>query len=241
MNESSNSTKPTPLPSPLLPIAQSNTSDNLQAVDGAAARSSLWQVATLSEAETAELQKYEDAIGKGLRAELAVGVALLNIREKQLYRAGFNSFDDYYKLRWAFKPPRVYSLIAAAQVFLWISELKDVPQPEYESQLRPLFGLGPDQAQLAWQCAVGSSEGKPITAKLVLSAVKDLQYKQGKEEPCSTRVPKSALRPLVRESMRQLLTLLNQRAAYEQLVEKAETLHFQLEQLLAPARKKKKP
>jgi hypothetical protein len=37
--------------------------------------------------------------------------------------------------------------------------------PENETQIRPLVGLTPEQAQPAWACAVETARGRKITAR----------------------------------------------------------------------------
>ncbi|MHC1767677.1 MAG: hypothetical protein AB9869_25935 [Verrucomicrobiia bacterium] len=48
--------------------------------------------------------------------------------------------------------------------------------PQHESQVRPLIGLKPEEAQLAWTCAVESAGGRKITARLVKRAMEELGF-----------------------------------------------------------------
>ncbi len=204
-----------------------------------ACSSVLGTVDTLSPTEKVRLQACELTIQAGWKTFVEVGQALARIRDEELYRAEFNDFKSYYQTKWEFQHSKVYSLIKAAQVYTSISTLTDVPMPDCESQLRPLFELTPPQVQLAWQCAVGKSGPRKVTGRCVKSAVKELQFLN---KPPTERQPvkKSEQRRQVSSTVEELLILVARQAAFDLLTEKVETLHRQIQTLFAPAVRRSK-
>jgi hypothetical protein len=96
-------------------------------------------VRTLAECET--------VIEKGQQTFLEVGQALLEIRERKLYREkGFRSFETYVQKRWGWGRQRGYQLLQAAEM----STVVDVSGLD-ERQVRELTPLKskPDEAQAA--------------------------------------------------------------------------------------------
>jgi hypothetical protein len=107
-------------------------------------------------------------------AFVKVGLALARIRDLRLYRAEFQTFEAYYRTKWHYGRRYVYHLISAAQLFTQVFVDGKGPKPKHESQLRPLAGLSPEQAQLAWERATEKAPGRKTTAQMVKSAVKEL-------------------------------------------------------------------
>jgi hypothetical protein len=66
-------------------------------------------------------------------------------------------------------------LIAAAQLFRYLSANRSRRKPEHQNQLHPLVGHTPEQAQTAWERATEKASGRKTTAQMVKSAVKELQ------------------------------------------------------------------
>jgi hypothetical protein len=63
------------------------------------------------------LSELETRIERGLQTFIDVGLALLEIRDRRLYReAGFKSFDTYCRERWGWSRDRGYQLMQAAEV-----------------------------------------------------------------------------------------------------------------------------
>lgn len=76
----------------------------------------------LSLTEHSALEAYEGIITEGLHTFVAVGHALLAIREQRLYRAEYATFEDYCRERWALERRRAYQLMDAATVVGHISD-----------------------------------------------------------------------------------------------------------------------
>jgi hypothetical protein len=66
--------------------------------------------------ERRRLDQLEAVIERGIETFVAVGEALMEIRDSRLYKQTHSSFDAYCKERWGFSRRRGYQLIAAAQV-----------------------------------------------------------------------------------------------------------------------------
>ena len=105
-------------------------------------------------------------------------------------------------------------------------------KPDHESQVRPLIGLAPEQAQAAWEHAAGKAGPRRITARMVQNAVKELQL-TGEAEPetAEPALTKAQHRQVVDDALGQLLVLIRQKASYDILIEKVEALHRQFHTL----------
>jgi hypothetical protein len=190
----------------------------------------------LSEAQAAKLRDCEARIQNASLAFVEIGLALATIKEEELNREGFDSFESYCRVKWGFQLSKVYTWITAAKLFISLSKLPDVPKPDHQTQLRPLFGLAPSHARLAWQCAVALSGGRRTTERMVKSAVQQLQLVPA-EPPCP-RNKEGEQRRVVTEAVAVILVLVHQKAAYEVLTERIEELDHQIRPLLAPSRLK---
>src|ERR1051326_7313291 len=93
---------------------------------------------TLSEADQIEYMACEEVIASGWATFVQVGLALATIPYKDWYKLEFDTFDDYYRKRWAYGRHYVNRLISAAQVFTFLVT-NCHQQPERESQIRPLI------------------------------------------------------------------------------------------------------
>jgi hypothetical protein len=130
----------------------------------------------LSEVESIELSQAEQTIEIGLRAFWEAGKALLTIRDKKLYRADYETFENYCESRWRMDRTHAYRLIAASKVLKNLSPVGDnSPLPSSERQIRPLAKLKePSLQQKAWENAVQAAGGSSPTAKQVASTVEEL-------------------------------------------------------------------
>jgi hypothetical protein len=62
------------------------------------------------------LDELESIIERGMQTFVEVGMALLEIRDKKLYKKDHQTFEDYCHKRWGWERRHGYELIAAAQV-----------------------------------------------------------------------------------------------------------------------------
>jgi hypothetical protein len=128
----------------------------------------------LSPAEVQTLEHYEQIIAQGFKTFVQVGQALLAIRDQQLYRQSYGTFEDYLRQRWDLSRPYAYQLMEASVVVKNVSAVADIA-PANEAQARPLATLPAEQQQQAWQEAVKTAPPTGITAKHVQSTVKRVQ------------------------------------------------------------------
>lgn len=110
----------------------------------------------------------ERVIERGLETFLEVGEALLEIRDRRLYRETHETFEAYSRERWGLTRKRAYDLAAAAEVAAELSPTGDTPVPSSERvarELAPLRGE-PEQMRGAWQGAVEEHGPRPTVAQV---------------------------------------------------------------------------
>lgn len=122
-----------------------------------------------------ELEQLENVIKKNIGAFYEVGRALMEIRDKGLYRdvLGFDTFEAYCKARWDFNRAHAYRLMDSVKVINNVSE-SETKKPVNLEQTRPLAKLEPDQQREAWQKAVETAPEGKVTAAHVSKVVKEV-------------------------------------------------------------------
>ena len=129
------------------------------------------------------LTKCEARIEKGFETFVDVGAALKDIRENELYRGSFKSFEDYVSKRWNWTRQHAYRQINAA---ITVAQLNDNPAidilPKNERQVRPLAKLHPEDRSDAWQQVLDESDGQPTEA-VVQSVVDRRKPTMGRDGP----------------------------------------------------------
>lgn len=152
----------------------------------------------LSRAERTSLVRLERVVEKGLEAFVAVGEALLEIRDRGLYRESHATFREYLAVRWQLSRSRGYQLIDAAQVSGALSTAVDLEPPANEAQARALVPLRDDEEALVetWR-KLRDRHGKQLNADLVRAAVEERLAREAfcrqpttTTEPTPTRLPK---------------------------------------------------
>ncbi len=135
-------------------------------------------VERLSASEQRALQRAEVTIAKGMKAFVAVGLALKEIRDQRLYRQQYDTFGEYCAERWELSRPRAYQLCAASQVVADLSTNVDIRLlPESEAQARSLTRLKePEHRKRAWELALerAAETGRAVTARDTEDAVRNL-------------------------------------------------------------------
>ncbi|MEJ6486265.1 hypothetical protein N0Y54_34245 [Nostoc punctiforme UO1] len=97
------------------------------------------------------------------RAFFEAGKALIELRDRRLYRSTHKNFDEYYLDRFSYNRSRSYQLVDAAVVV-------DI-LPTAEGQVRPMTKLEPQEQQEVWLTAVELAGGKVPTGRIVKDAV----------------------------------------------------------------------
>lgn len=125
-----------------------------------------------------EFDKWDAVVAKGLATFIEVGVALREIKEKQLYKEEYGTFEKYIQQRHEMQRRSAYRLIEAAtireeleNVSNWTHFGSDVTPsfPAIEAHFRELSVVPSEDVPRVWQQvqAAAAEQGKPITAKLI--------------------------------------------------------------------------
>lgn len=127
----------------------------------------------LTPGEARHLQALERRIETGMQTFRSVGLALLEIRDKRLFRMTHASFEAYCKSRWALERGRAYQLMGAAEVAEMLPE-----GPVNEAQARelvPVFHSDPAMVPKVWaEVEKVAKSGKPVTAPLVREVAREM-------------------------------------------------------------------
>jgi hypothetical protein len=130
----------------------------------------------LNEIEVSRLNQCEAVIERGMKTFVDVGNALLEIREKRLYRVEFGTFEDYCRERWGMVRQQANRLISAAEVVEILEPMGSI-LPATERQVRPLTSLEPEQQREVWAQVIDTTPPERITAAVVQTAVNEYQNK----------------------------------------------------------------
>jgi hypothetical protein len=143
----------------------------------------------LSVEESQRLVELETTIEAGFASFVRVGLALIEIRNRRLYRQNFPTFDEYCRRTWGFDSGYAYMLIRSAKA---ADNLKDCAvQPTKNNALRPLLYLEPSEQRAIWQLA--SEDGKEPKHPKVYALVRELMgYKR--QPPKTPQVTPPAVR-----------------------------------------------
>lgn len=123
----------------------------------------------LTAEERHQLRACEKTIREGLGTFVAVGSALMEIRNARLYRQTHPSFEAYVESVLALTRPRAYQLIDSAQVMRDLSTIVDIPAlPQNEAQTRELCRWKtPEERVEKWKAVLSVAGDKPVTAKFI--------------------------------------------------------------------------
>ncbi len=125
--------------------------------------------------ERSRLYQLEETIRQGLNTFVDVGNALLEIRDKRLYRQEYSTFEEYFQTVWGMSKMHAYRLMDSAGVIDNLKSNQLVTFPTNESQARPLASLEPDEQVEAWKRVITSTPEGKITAAIVLKAAKEVE------------------------------------------------------------------
>lgn len=91
------------------------------------------EVITLEEAT--RLGELERIVETGLTVFVAVGNALLEIRDRRLYRQNFRTFEAYCRDRWGMNRFYAHRIIDAAEVANNLLPIGNIPQTESQARV----------------------------------------------------------------------------------------------------------
>lgn len=136
-----------------------------------------------------DFRRLEAVIEKGMRTFVDVGRALMDIRDKRMYRElDFSSFDDYTRERWGWSRVRAHQLIDAAKVSDAVLTMVNTA-PASERQARELARA--DDPITVWAEVVENHEPAEITAAVIREHV------QARSENHTPPVVEIVVEPLV--------------------------------------------
>jgi DNA modification methylase len=154
--------------------------------------------ADLSSLERTRLFDLERVVEQGLDAFVAVGRALLEIRDAGLYRETHPTFESYLDERWEISRSRGYQLIDAARVVGALStNCGPLDSPANEAQARALTPLAKDEQALVetWR-ELRAEHGDRVTAGIVKQAVSERLAREAFcREPIAVTEPSTSKAP----------------------------------------------
>lgn len=127
----------------------------------------------LTTTEKKQLKQHEQVIRLGLQNFVAVGTALMEIRNGRLYRETHATFEEYVRSVFSLSRPHAYNLMDGAQVMRDLSSIEDIPLPTNEAQARELkYFKTPQERAEKWREVVATLGNQPLTAKSIRAAVR---------------------------------------------------------------------
>jgi hypothetical protein len=143
----------------------------------------------LSAIERSDLKRCERIIKRGSTVFIQVSEALMEIRDKRLYRENYPTFDGYCQDKWGFTARHGQRLLAAKDV---VDNLRPTGRiPDNERQARPLVGLPAETQREVWQEAIESADDGKITAERVAEIAEVHKI----ESPAPASTPEPAASP----------------------------------------------
>ena len=146
-------------------------------------------IAAVADVKPEELTLDEQRLREHLERQIEkafylAGKALLELRDRRLYRSTHKTFEEYCRDRFGYSRRQPYYLIDAAAVVDNLSE-KCEPLvhilPTNERQVRPLTQLEPELQRSVWQAAVLEAGNKAPSGRIVKDIVQRITER--------TRVP----------------------------------------------------
>ena len=114
------------------------------------------------------------------RAFYECGKALMELRDRRLYRSTHRTFEEYCRDRFGYGKNNANMRILAASVVDEIQKMTTIGGqilPTNERQVRPLTKLEPEQQREVWQISVEEAGGKVPSGRIVKGIVERLKEK----------------------------------------------------------------
>jgi hypothetical protein len=130
----------------------------------------------LSEDEKKLFDQCEEQIARGIRSFIDVGEALMTVRDNELYREKYRTWENYCEQRWGFTDGRARQLILAMGTAKHIEGATGVTLPT-EAATRELRKYTPeDQTKIAVAAAaVAAAQERPVTSTDIKTAAAAIQ------------------------------------------------------------------
>jgi phage N-6-adenine-methyltransferase len=121
---------------------------------------------TLNAGEQGMLERCEATIARGLDTFVEVGEALMEIRERRLYKA-YGTFEHYCRERWRMTRQHANRTIAAAEVARALEPIGSIPTEAAARELRPVMSsASAEQVEAVWTEVVEEHGPKPTAAQV---------------------------------------------------------------------------
>lgn len=115
------------------------------------------------------------------RAFYEAGMALMQLRDRRLYRSTHSTFEEYCRDRFGYTRRRPYQMIEAALIYdNLIDKCAKILHilPTKEGQMQPLSRLEPQEQPEAWITAVEEAGGKVPPGRIVKEVVQRIKDKE---------------------------------------------------------------
>ena len=173
------------------------------------------KLVVLDSKEKARFDELCGVVDRGIKTFFEVGMALAEIKDKQLYRETHGTFEEFCYDKWDIHRRHAYRLIDGAMVVTNVSHgTQNLAVPTNERQARPLTEFEADLQRELWGLVLERSyenDGK-ITAALVSSVVAEYLRKQTKDGLEKTRTSMSreaVIAPVFKERFQALLDVVS--------------------------------
>jgi len=147
----------------------------------------------------ARLGELERVIDAGMKTFIDVGLALLEIRDKRLYRQTHSSFDDYCRERWGWGRTQAHNYIAAARV---VENVQSIGQPPTTMSAAVVLASLPDEQQREVAASMDLSHARVVDVKRAAAAAKGKQTRKVKRHDELALTALAVLRTKYRETLR---------------------------------------
>ena len=123
----------------------------------------------LTTQEKQQLARLEKVIDDKLEDFFEVGSAIMEIKDKELYRETHKNFNTYCHERWGFGRSYANKLIGSAERIKLLPE--NVAKPANEFQVRPFLKLEPEEFRDKWPEIVKTAGEGKVTSKIVADSL----------------------------------------------------------------------
>ena len=159
-------------------------------------RTEVVTIVPLTDEERERLKTLENDIEENMSAGLKLGLAAIEIRDRQLFRETHENWEAYMKDRFGIARRTAFQYMASASVYRLVHDCAPTDVlPSNEYQVRPLLKLTEDKASDAWKQAVETAPDGKITgshvARVVANIIGEQVRQRAETEQGKTRQSKA--------------------------------------------------
>lgn len=148
---------------------------------------------SISLAEKHDLHTLEKKIASSKEAFFILGIALTAIRDRRLYRAKFDTFEEYCQVRWGWSRQRAYQLMESSEV---VDSLAKDGQPvalETERAAREMAKVPLSHREEVIDTAIKDNAGAAPTAAAIAKAAAKVAAKKPLADEGGYLIPRDLL------------------------------------------------